>query len=174
MSEGIRSFGDTELGALDQAVGIAREMTGHYFGLPDDWFERVSHQVCTLRELRGQEVLGAGKLAQIRKLHRILDEPDAFLRFQRVCPHYRICLQDHNILALLRERAVLAPRDLLLHVLLHEYVHLVRFGRWEQAYEAGPESAAEEEGRVAEIARSIASRLGPRKLRRAAALLERA
>ncbi len=163
-----RHFGSSELRALAAALPIAREMTGQHFALPDDWFERTSHEVCTLRDLRAEEVLGAGRLAQIRRLQRILSASEPLLLCDRLCPHYRICLQDHNILAWLREQAGLPVRDLLAYVLTHEYVHMVRFNRLEHPYGANPEDRREEETRVAEIARLIAARLGPPELRRAA------
>jgi hypothetical protein len=161
------SFGSTELDALDNALGIAREMTGQFFGLPDDWFERTSHQVCTLKDLRDDEILGVGKFAQIRKIHRILeDAPGRFLRCSRLCPHYRICLQDHNILARLRAEADILAGDLLTYVLTHEYVHLVRFDRLNHPYRTWPEVAAQEEARVGDLTRTIVQRLGHRRLRR--------
>ena len=164
---GQRSFSSSELEALERALGIAREMTGQFFGLPDDWFDRTSHEVCTLKNLRRDEVLGAGKLAQIRKLHRILDDaPGRLLQCNRLCPHYRICLQDHNILECLRGYADVLARDLLTYVLTHEYVHLIRFDRLDHPYRAWPEEAAREEARVGNLTRAIVQRLGHRRLRR--------
>ncbi len=162
-----RSFGSEELKALSEALPIAREMTGQHFALPDDWFRRTSHEVCTLRELRDEEVLEEGRLAQIRRIQRILDPQFQGLRCRSVCPHYRICLQDHNILSWLRRRPDLLPRDLLAYVLTHEFVHLIRFDRLEHPYVVTAEAAAAEEERVSEIARRIAARLGPPGLRNA-------
>ncbi|MBI5015272.1 MAG: hypothetical protein HZB55_07240 [Deltaproteobacteria bacterium] len=162
------AFGAGELEALAQATERAREMIGQYFALPDRWFEWTSHEVCTLRDLRQAEILGEGRLAQIRRLHRVLEEgAGRILRCEVVCPHYRICLQDHNILGRLRCRADLSSVDLLTWVLSHEYVHLVRFQRLDTPYHAAGEAAAVEEARVSDIVRGILSRLGPPSLRRA-------
>ncbi|MBI5442085.1 MAG: hypothetical protein HY900_12840 [Deltaproteobacteria bacterium] len=162
-----RAFGRQELEALAEALRIAREMTGQYFALPDDWFARTSHEVCTLRQLRAQEILGAGRLAQIRRLHRVVQPRSPFSGGQGVRAHYRICLQDHNILERLREDTALTARDLLAYVLTHEYVHLIRFDRLEHPYRSFPDDAAREETRVSELAWAIATRLGPPALRRA-------
>lgn len=167
-ARGIPSFGREELDALSQALPIAREMTGQFFALSDDWFSRTSHEICTLRDLRAQEILGPGRLALIRRVHRLAEPGGPILRCDRLCPHYRICLQDHNILAWLRGMDAVAARDLLAYVLTHEYVHLVRFDRLEHSYQSFPEGRAQEEARVTEIARTIAARLGPPGLRRAA------
>ncbi|GAB4277635.1 MAG: hypothetical protein Kow0092_33450 [Deferrisomatales bacterium] len=160
-------FGPRELEVVEAAVPLARELTGHYFALPDDWFDRASHEVCTAKDLRRGEILGEGKLAQIRRIYRLLPAgPEALLRCQRLCPHYRICLQDHNLLARL-DRDLALP-DLLTCVLTHEYVHLVRFCRILHPYWAGPERREDEERRVDRITRAILTRLGHDRLRRAA------
>jgi hypothetical protein len=149
---------------------LARELTGQHFALPNLWFETNSHEVCTLRELRRQEIAAGGRLALIRRVSRILGEgPGRVLRSQTLCPHYRICLQDHNIFQKLSLEGDLALRDLLTCVLVHEYVHLVRFQRLEQPYCAGPGEVREEEERVARIARRIVMRQGCARLRDAAA-----
>ena len=166
MGRQVSAFGTDDLEALDGALEIAREMTGQFFGLPDDWFRRTSHEVCTLRDLRVEEILGKGKLAQIRKLHRILgEEPGRLLRCSRVCPHYRICLQDHNILGRLQAGSTPELRDFLAYVLTHEYVHLVRFQRLEHPYLVSPEGSEVEETRVGELTTAIVQRLGHRRLR---------
>jgi hypothetical protein len=148
---------------------VAKELTGQYFALPDDWFDASSHDIRTLKDLRRGEILGQGRLAQIRKVYRVLGEvPGRFLRCESVCPHYRICLQDHNILARLARDGEVSLPDLLTCVLTHEYVHLVRFCRLEHAYESGEDRRAEEEARVGDITHAILSGFGHRGLRLAA------
>jgi len=164
-------FGATELGAVACAAARARELTGQHFALSDGWFDATSHEVCTLRDLRRLEILGDGRLAQIRRLLRIADDGAGprVLRCEAVCPHYRICLQDHNILERLRRCADLPAVDLLTWVLTHEYVHLVRFQRLDHPYHSPPGWAQAEEARVGAIVRRILARSGPTRLRRAAA-----
>lgn len=166
--EGREAFSDRELEFVERAVRLSRDLTGHYFALPDDWFEEASHVVCTRRDQRRCEILDEGFLAQIRRLYRVREEDRAVLRCQRLCPHYRICLQDRNILQRLREDPALALPELLTWVMTHEYVHLVRFCRLESSYETGLGRREEEETRVEGITRCILSRLGGERLRRAA------
>jgi len=169
MGRAVRAFGTDELEALDRVVPVARELTGQYYALPDNWFDTASHEVRTVKDLRPGEVLGEGRLAQIRKLYRVLGEgAGRVLRCHTLCPHYRICLQDHNILdSLCREPTVPLP-DLLTCVLTHEYVHLVRFCRFEHSYDSPATNRGGEEALVGEITRTIVSELGHRGLRRAA------
>ncbi len=161
-----RRFGSQELRAVRRAVPLAQELTGQHFGLPDDWFERTSHEVCTARDLRPFELLGPGVLAQIRRVHRLRPVPAG--PCPALCPHYRICLQDHNLLDRLREHPGARLGDLLVAVLTHEYVHLVRFCRYECPYRPVRDEAwRREEHEVNRVTRKVL-RAGPASLREAA------
>ncbi len=163
------AFGPGELRALPGAVGLAQELTGERFALADDWFARVSHRVLSARDLRAGEVLEDPRLAQIRRVYRVAGEGETgVLRCERLCPHYRICLQDHNILDRLRRDRALRLPELLVGVLTHEYVHLVRFCRLEHPYHAPAERRSREEARVEALTRDILRRSGHPGLRRVA------
>ncbi|NOY45476.1 MAG: hypothetical protein GXP50_08500 [Deltaproteobacteria bacterium] len=162
---GVRRFGPGEIAAVQGAVPLAQELTGQHYGLPDDWFRRTSHEICTGRDLRPFEVLGPGVLAHIRRVHRLEDAP--WRPCRRLCPHYRICLQDHNLLARLREERGIRLADLLVTVLIHEYVHLVRFCRYECPYRPlRQDTSRQEEDEVNRVTRRIL-RAGPASLREA-------
>jgi len=162
-------FGPAERVILSQSVALAQELAGEHFALPDDWFERTSHRVLSVRELRRSEILPPGVLAQIRRVYRVLEEGRGrVLRCERLCPHYRICVQDHNVRARLRRDPALELSYLLVGVLTHEYVHLVRFCRLEHPYHAPEETRSQEEARVAAVTRAILQRSHHRGLRRVA------
>jgi len=163
------AFGPGELRALERAVPLAQELTGERFALPDDWFARADQRVLSARDLRAGELLVGGRLAQIRRVYRVDGAGEGgVLRCERLCPHYRICLQDHNILGRLRRERDLELPDLLVGVLTHEYVHLVRFCRLEHPYHAPAERRSWEEARVEALTRDILRRSGHRGLRRVA------
>lgn len=166
-------FGAAELGCLGVALGRAREMTGGHFALPNAWFESTSHEVCSLRNLRRSEVRGDGCLAEIRRLQRVLGDPARILpSCDSVCPHYRICLQDHNILRCLDRHKDAGVLDLLTWVLIHELVHLVRFQRLEFPYHASPAAVEAEEWRVRATVEEIIRRQAPPAMRRAVEKLQ--
>jgi hypothetical protein len=168
------TFGARELGALARAVPLARELIGERFALADDWFDRTSHRILSARELRAGELLGQGRLAEIRRVFRLEGQgAGRFVRCERLCPHYRICLQDHNILDRVRTDPGLELPEFLVGVLTHEYVHLVRFCRLEHPYHAAEERRSREEARVRELTRDILLRSGHPRLRRAAESLSR-
>ena len=163
------AFSPEEVAALSRAVPLAQELAGEHFALTDDWFARTSHRVLSAQDLRRSELLPAGALAQIRRVYRVLDDGrGGVLRCERLCPHYRICVQDHNVRARLRRDRSLDLPALLVGVLTHEYVHLVRFCRLEHPYHAPDELRSQEETRVEELTRDILRRSGHPGLRRAA------
>jgi len=125
--------------------------------------------VLSVQELRRREILPTGVLAQIRRVYRMRDEGGGHvLRCERLCPHYRICVQDHNVRARLRQDPTLELGDLLVGVLTHEYVHLVRFCRLEHPYHVPEERRGREEARVATLTQQILHRSSHRGLRRIA------
>lgn len=165
-------FSPEELNALALAVPRAQELAGEHFALTDDWFERTSHRVLSVQKLLRREILPPGALAQIRRVYRVMDEGEGrVLRCERFCPHYRICVQDHNVRARLRDDPGLDLGDLLVGVLTHEYVHLVRFCRLEHPYYAPEDQRVREEARVTAVTRAILHRSGHGGLRRLASRL---
>jgi len=169
LPDGAEPFAPKELAELSRAVSLAQELAGEHFALANDWFDRTSHRVLSVQNLRRSEILPEGALAQIRRVYRVSgDYRDGLLRCEILCPHYRICLQDHNILGRLRRERELDLPDLLVGVLTHEYVHLVRFCRLEHPYHAPAERCLREEARVEELTRAILRRSGHPGLRRTA------
>lgn len=158
-------FTAPQLALLPRATAVARDLAGQHFALPSSWFEETSHRVCSARELRDGEVLGVGHLAQIRRVLR-LAEGEPVLRCRRLCPHYRICLQDHNLLEHSAGGGV-DLESLLTWVLTHEYVHLVRFSRGHHPYRACRRRRRAEEQRVDALTVEIIARQGHRRLRQA-------
>ena len=158
-------FTPAELELLARATRVSQELAGQYFALPDAWFDDTSHRVCTVRDLRRDELLGCGQLAQIRRVLRLVDGAPV-LRCRRICPHYRICLQDHNLVPRARRDPGVDLESLLTCVLTHEYVHLIRFSRHQHPYQADADRRAAEERRVDAITGEIVSRLGHDRLRR--------
>ena len=61
---------------------------------------------------------------------------------------YRICLQDHNIIKALKREPLLELLPLLIYVVTHELVHLVRFYKFDQFFDADQEQRDAEEYRV--------------------------
>ena len=148
------SFGDRELDRIPALLGLAEELSGSYFKLSSFDPARYPFDVATLRELDAREI-ATGVFAQVTR-----HEAPALRRH-----HYRICLQDHNVLEAL-QRGPVALDPLLLYVLTHELCHVVRFCDYRQLFDAPDDGErAAEEARVHRMTSEILAPLRDRGVR---------
>ncbi len=133
---------------------MAEELVSNFFKMSANEWLRPKYDVKTLIELQHDEIVDA-PFAQIvryqgqRKGTSLGSESYDF---------YKICLQDHNILATLKQRKELALMPFCLYIITHELIHIVRFSKFLQNFEASQDEKLVEEKRVHSITRRI---LGP-------------
>lgn len=133
------------------AAKRAVDLVSRFYVLaPREW-AAMAFEVKTLSNLRPAEIHDEA-FAQVvcyqvrRELdNRVLDQHDL----------YRICVQDHRILAHARRTDAPSLDALLLYVLTHELVHVVRFGQRMQALDLPPALRPVEEACVDRTARLI-------------------
>ena len=136
-------FGTAEMAVLGQAMEVAEERVSEFFRLSDGAWRRYPYEIRTRAELLPSEV-SREALALVLKLHRPPSE-----KHYRGKDFYRICLQDHNLLGLVRREGsgdLLLP--VLVYVMAHELVHVVRFYRFQHLFEATPRERETEECKV--------------------------
>ncbi len=141
--------------ALAWAVDLAEEVVSDHYRFSETfWKKRGRCEFKTLIDL-GPEEVSDEALAQIVKCVG----PAAISHRHR--EFFRICLQDHHIKAA-RQRADLDLGALLAYVITHELVHVVRFARHDQLFEAPREARWAEELKVHDLTCRL---LTPLKLR---------
>lgn len=130
---------------------MAEELvSNHYKMSASQWLHR-RYDVKTLAELKPAEIVD-GPFAQIiryegqRKGSQLGSDAYDF---------YKICLQDHAILSALRDSAGLALMPFGLYIISHELVHIVRFSKFLQNFDASPDEKLAEEHRVHHITHQI-------------------
>lgn len=132
---------------------MAEDMVSNHFGLSEDFWKRDARfQLVTLAQLNLDEVTDSA-LAQIIKYH-VADRDRHRTRYL-----YRICLQDHRILAAGRSGG-LELATLMSYVMVHELIHLVRFARHDQLFEARPRLRPMEENLVHRLTGRLLEPLG--------------
>lgn len=125
------------------ALEVAEHSVGDYFRLSEDALRRYPYEVRTRAELSPREV-SPQALAQVLRLR----SPPRAGRL-RGRDFYRICLQDHNLLNLVRrEGSAELMLPLLAYVLTHELVHVVRFYQFKHLFEAEERQRKKEEAKV--------------------------
>ena len=138
------TFDVGDFSILGYAVDAAEEIVGEHYRLTEDFWRRPGrYELKTLVDLKEGEITD-GALAQVIKYigpGRPAHRPRQF---------FRICLQDHRIQAAW-VAAELEPAALLAYVVTHELIHVVRFGRHDQLFEAAMAARCEEERRVHDL-----------------------
>ena len=148
-------FDPEQMETVNLAVTLAEELVSNHFKMsPNQWL-RPKYDVKTLMDLSEAEIID-GPFAQIiryqgqRKGSALGSDSYDF---------YKICLQDHTIQkALLRDRLlILEPFSL--YIIAHELIHIVRFSKFLQNFEANPDEKLAEEKRVHAITHHICSHI---------------
>ncbi len=130
---------------------MAEELvSNHYKMSANQWLHR-KYDVKTLADLNSDEIVD-GPFAQIiryegqRKGSELGSEAYDF---------YKICLQDHCILNTLRGKSELKLLPFALYIISHELVHIVRFSKFLQNFDASSDEKLAEEHRVHKITHQI-------------------
>jgi hypothetical protein len=146
-----KRFEERQLSVVNDAVAIAEELTSNAFKMSFAEWRRRRYDVKTLADLLPEEIVD-GPFAQIiRFVGRKADSSLGSSKFD----FYKICLQDHNILEAQDRFADLRLFPFSLYIVCHELVHVIRFSKFLQAFDASQDERLEEEARVHDETRSI-------------------
>jgi hypothetical protein len=150
-----KRFRPEQIFAVGEASAMAEELVSEAYRIsPGQWLKN-RYDVKTLVELSQNEILD-GPFAQIIRYRAQKGET---LLGSSSYDFYKICLQDHAILAALGLRKELQLFPLALYILCHELIHIVRFSRFLQAFEDTQAGRMAEENRVHAKAMEILSPL---------------
>lgn len=137
-------FTAKQLSIVTQAVGIAEELVSNHYKMSASQWLRPKYDVKTLAELEPPEVVD-GPFAQII---RYQGQPKAASLTSSAYDFYKICLQDHAVLSALRQHPDLHLLPFALYIITHELIHIVRFSRFQQGFDASADERLAEEQRV--------------------------
>lgn len=145
------TFKSDELIVVNNAVAMAEEMVSNYYKMSASQWLRPKYDVKTLADLSEDEIV-AGPFAQIIRYEGKLK---GGILGSSAYDLYKICIQDHAILNFLKERPEIALSPFALYVVTHELVHIVRFSRFLQNFNASDMEKLIEERRVHGITHDI-------------------
>lgn len=152
------TFTDAQLILVNNAVAMAEELVSNHFKMSASQWLRPKYDVRTLADLSEDEVV-SGPFAQIIRYE---GKADGGLLGSSAYDFYKICIQDHAILSILTTQPQIALFPFALYVVTHELIHIVRFSRFLQNFDASDMEKLAEEQRVHGITHTI---LGPVKAR---------
>lgn len=130
---------------------MAEELVSNHFKMSASEWLRPKYDVKTLVDLAPEEIVH-GPFAQIVRYeghHRNTQLGSG------VFDYYKICLQDHAIHATLKKTATLELFPFCLYIVTHELIHIVRFSKFLQRFDASPSEKLSEEKRVHENTHQI-------------------
>ncbi len=142
--EHLKTFGPGELPAVNNAVAVAEDLVSNHFKMSASQWLRPRFDVKTLAELSEEEIVH-GPFAQII---RYVGQRGSSALGSSAYDFYKICLQDHAILEALTDHPELELFPFLLYIVTHELIHIVRFSKFLQNFEATAEEKLAEETRV--------------------------
>ena len=147
------AFNAAQLNAVNQAVSIAEELVSNYYKMSLNEWLRPKYDVKTIAELGSDEIVD-GPYAQ---LFRYQGKRKGSSLGSGSYDFYKICIQDHAILATLKNQPELSLVAFCLYIVAHELIHIVRFSKFLQNFEASAEEKLAEEKRVHAITHQILS-----------------
>ena len=137
-------FGSNQIKIVNHTVAMAEELVSNNYKMSASQWLGPRYDVKTLAELEPEEIID-GPFAQIirykgRRKNTSLGSA--------TYDFYKICLQDHTIRSTLEKTQEIELFPFSLYIITHELIHIVRFSKFLQNFEASPEERMAEEKRV--------------------------
>ena len=147
----MQQFKNEQLNTVNNAVAMAEELVSNAYKMSENQWLRRRYDVSTLAELTEDEIV-QGPFAQVIRFSGRLKGTSLG---SSAYDYYKICLQDHSILAALQQSPGMELFPLVLYITTHELIHIVRFSKFLQSFDATPEETLAEEKRVHAKTRKI-------------------
>ena len=148
-----RVFGRDEIQTVNSSVAMAEELVSNFFKMSASEWLHPKYDVKTRVHLTRDEIVDGPFAQGIRYEGQRKDTPLGSTSYD----FYKICLQDHAILATLDTEPELQLFPFILYIISHELIHIVRFSKFLQNFEASAEERLAEEQRVHKYTHDILS-----------------
>ena len=149
----LEKFNLDQLKVVNNSVAMAEELVSNFYKMSEaQWLHR-RYDVKTLIDLCPDETTN-GHFAQIVRYKGQLKDTSLS---SSTYDFYKICLQDHSILAALKQSPGMELFPFILYIVAHELIHIVRFSKFIQSFDASCKEKTAEEKRVHGKTREILS-----------------
>ena len=140
----LNCFGSEQIKIVNNAVAMAEELVSNYYKMSASQWLGPRYDVKTLKELNREEIID-GPFAQII---RYKGQRKNTSLGSATYDYYKICLQDHAIQSTLTMAPGIRLFPFSLYIITHELIHIVRFSKFLQSFEASDQERMAEEKRV--------------------------
>ncbi|MFC1886625.1 hypothetical protein ACFLZM_06180, partial [Thermodesulfobacteriota bacterium] len=148
---GLKQYSAAQIAIVNNSASMAEEMVSNHYKMSASEWLRPKYDVKTLADLRPEEIVH-GPFAQIIRYEG--QRKDKLLG-SSAYDFYKICLQDHNILSVINTSRRIELLPFTLYIITHELIHIVRFSKFLQQFDASFEEKMLEETRVHEKTHEI-------------------
>ncbi len=138
------TFDPEDIETVNASVAMAEELVSNFYKMSANEWLHPKYDVKTLADLSRGEIVD-GPFAQIIRYEGQLKDTSLG---STTYDFYKVCLQDHAILSALEERSGLKLFPFVLYIVTHELIHIVRFSKFLQNFDASSEEKMQEEKRV--------------------------
>ena len=149
--EKLEKFNPEQIRIVNNGVAMAEELVSNFYKMSASQWLRPKYDIKTLVDIAPDETIH-GPFAQIIRYKG--QRKDSSLG-SSTFDYYKICLQDHSILSMLRQSPQIKLFPFILYIVTHELIHIVRFSKYLQRFDASSEEIMKEETRVHEITHDI-------------------
>ena len=140
----LKQFTSDQIKIVNSSVEMAEELVSNFYKISANQWVRRRYDIKTLANLSSDEIVN-GPFAQI--IRYVGQHKNSSLG-SSTYDFYKICLQDHSICETLNKTAGLELFPFALYIITHELIHIVRFTKFLQSFDALPDEKMEEEARV--------------------------
>lgn len=144
-------FNEKQIEIINSSLELAEDIVSGFYKMSHTQWLRNRYEVKTFVDLKENEKID-GPFAQIIKYSGYLKNSSLGSEYFDL---YRICIQDVAILRLIKERPDIGLFPFLIYIQVHELVHIIRFGKFEQFFHANTNDRIVEETRVHRVTQEI-------------------
>lgn len=140
----LKQFTSDQLDIVNSSVETAEDLVSNFYKMSASQWLRRRYDIKTLANLSSDEIVN-GPFAQIV---RYVGQHKNSSLGSSTYDFYKICLQDHSICETLSKSTGLELLPFTLYIITHELIHIVRFTKFLQNFDASPDEKMKEETRV--------------------------
>jgi hypothetical protein len=151
----LKKFSSENIGVVNDAAAMAEELVSNFYKMSESQWLSRRYDIKTLTDLKPYEIVH-GPFAQVI---RFKGQRNNRLLGSSIYDFYKICIQDHAIISTLKKFSDMKLFPFSLYIIIHELIHIVRFSKFLQSFDASPAEKMAEETRVHEKTGDILDRV---------------
>lgn len=143
--ESFETFSTEQIDIVNNCVAMAEELVSNFYKMSaSQWAAVCAYDIKTMADLAPEEIVH-GPFAQVI---RYKGQRKNLSLGSSTYDFYKICLQDHAILSVIKSSPDIQLFPFTLYIVAHELIHILRFSKFLRNFEASHEEIMAEEAHV--------------------------